>query len=125
MNIFSGLWNRHIAFYGRTSVRIGTLTHTFTLMNRPNFSPRIQALDSAALTPLKGTPTQESEELAAIVKNCAINPDLTSDQRITLLKVIPSFPMAFEHGSHQLGSCPDDAMVIKADIPKPIPAVKV
>jgi hypothetical protein len=31
--------------------------------------------------------------------------------------------MALAHASHQLASCPDDAMVIEVDIPKPIPAV--
>jgi hypothetical protein len=31
--------------------------------------------------------------------------------------------MAFAHGSHQLGSCPDDQMTIEVDMPTPMPTI--
>jgi hypothetical protein len=101
-------------------VRIGTFGHGFALMNKPDLSPRLQALDPASPASFEGKPTSEPAEFAALVENSAINPDLTSDQRDILLHTISSFPMAFAHGSHKLGSCPDDQMTIEIDMRTPM-----
>jgi hypothetical protein len=98
-------------------VRIGTFGHGFALMNKPDLSPRLQALDPASPASFEGKSTPESAEFAALVEHSAINPHLTSDQRDLLLHTMSSFPMAFARGSHQLGSCPDNEMAIEVDIP--------
>jgi Reverse transcriptase (RNA-dependent DNA polymerase) len=100
--------------------RIGTFGHVFSLMNKPDLSPRLQASDPASPASMEGKSTPEPAEFAPPVENCAINPDLTSDQR-DLLHAISSFPIAFALGSHQLGSCPEDEMEV--DVPTPMPPV--
>jgi hypothetical protein len=90
-------------------------------VNRTDLTPHLEALDPVPSTPLVGKPTPEPQEFSSALEACTINPDLTAEERGFLVQVISSFPMAFAHGSHQLGDCPDDAMVIEVDLPTPTP----
>jgi hypothetical protein len=49
------------------SLCIDTIAHTFSLTNRPDVSPRLQALDSASLM-LPSKPTQEAEGVLLCVR---------------------------------------------------------
>jgi hypothetical protein len=52
-------------------VRIGTFGHGFALMNKPDLSPRLQALDPASPASFEGKSTSEPAEFAALVENSA------------------------------------------------------
>lgn len=55
----------------------------------------------------KGALTKELEAFEEVLAKMHINPDLTPEQNAQLLEVLRDYPMAFAHGSHQLGEVPD------------------
>ncbi|KAK4701579.1 hypothetical protein P7C70_g4650, partial [Phenoliferia sp. Uapishka_3] len=57
----------------------------------------------AALSAKEGSVSPEPEAFEAALKTMNINPDLSDEQRHELEAVIRRHPMAFAHGSHQLG----------------------
>jgi hypothetical protein len=102
-------------------VRIGSLPHSFSLVRRPDVTPRLDAVITASPIPDRGQPSTELSAFTEALAKCSINKDLSSVQHAQLVEALSAFPMAFAHGSNQLGRCFDDEMVMDVNVPSPTP----
>jgi transposase InsO family protein len=104
------------------SMRIGSIPHSISLVKRPDLLPRLQAVVSSEPLLDRGQATPDLLEFQVALDKAIINPDLTADQDVQLRATLSTFPLAFAHGSNQLGKCFENEMVIDVDIPSPTPS---
>jgi hypothetical protein len=105
------------------AVRIGCFPQHFSMVSRAGITAPLQALDrDLAPVPDRGAASPEPAAFADILSSFDFNPDLLSAQRAALRDIVSRFPMAFAHGSHQLGKSPNFEMKIQLDLPNPAPS---
>jgi len=71
--------------------------------------------------PQRGTPTKELDEFNEALKLISINPSLNETDKHLIENCIRRFPMAFAHGTHLLGDCPNHMIDIQLELPEKFP----
>jgi hypothetical protein len=105
-----------------TVIRVRHYTQTFPSVSDKATRAIIQAIETPSSPSQGGRVTPEPREFNIALSETDLNTALTEPQLLALRQLIRSYPMAFAHGSHQLGNHNKHSMVIQLEMPEPMPA---